>query len=72
MAKPMSDTVDEYQVFRPGGRLVLGAPASCRYPKNIEQSILDAGYTIRLRGEKLTKNKSRRGDDDGKQMVRPQ
>lgn len=55
MAKSTSDELDEYQVFCPGGRLVLGAPASCRYPKHIEQSILDAGYTIRLHGEKLTR-----------------
>lgn len=55
MVKPMSEALDEYQVFSPCGTLVLGSPESCRYPKLIELSIMEAGYTIRLHGEKLTR-----------------
>lgn len=46
---------DEYQVFDKSGNLVLGAPASCRYPNHFEQSILEAGYTIRLHRKKLSR-----------------
>lgn len=37
---------------QPGG---LEAPESCRYPKETERSLLDAGYTIKLNGKKITK-----------------
>lgn len=70
MTDPMRNAPDEYQVYSPSGDQVLGAPASCRYSKQIEQSILDAGYTIRLHGQKITKNKSKRGDIGGRQMDR--
>ena len=37
---------------QPGG---LIAPACCRYDPKTELSLLDAGYTIRLQGKKITK-----------------
>lgn len=60
----MNNPSDDYQVFNPEGELVLGASVSCRYPKPIEQSILDAGYTIRLRGRKIIATKQpQKGED---------
>lgn len=43
-----------YQVYL-DGVLKLSAPESCRYPKETERSLLDAGYTIKLHGKKITK-----------------
>lgn len=61
MAKaPISD-VDEYQVIAPSGAVVLGAPASCRYPKPIEKSIMEAGYTILLYGKPIPKPNLKKG-----------
>ena len=37
---------------QPGG---LIAPACCRYEWKTELSLLEAGYTIRLQGKKITK-----------------
>lgn len=37
---------------QPGG---VEAPESCRYPKDVERQLLDAGYTIKLNGKKITK-----------------
>lgn len=44
-----------YQVFDPSGRCVMHAPESCRYTRRIELDILEAGYTIRLNGKRITK-----------------
>lgn len=44
-----------YQVYSPLGQLVMEAPADCRYPKDTELRMLEAGYTIRLHGKRLTK-----------------
>lgn len=44
-----------YQVFNPSGQPVMHAPESCRYPKHIELDMLEAGYTIRLHGKRITK-----------------
>ena len=44
-----------YQVFDSSGRLVLNADVCCRYPRATELNLLDAGYTIKLNGRKLTK-----------------
>lgn len=41
---------------QPGG---MAAPESCRYPRHIELDILEAGYTIRLHGRKVTKTELR-------------
>lgn len=43
-----------YKVYR-DGECVMAATESCRYPKHIEKSLLDAGYTIKLHGKKITK-----------------
>ena len=48
-----------YQVIDPLGNLVLQAVESCRYSKQIELQLLDAGYSIRLHGRKLTKKEVR-------------
>lgn len=37
---------------QPGG---LIAPESCRYSRETELSLLEAGYAIRLHGKKITK-----------------
>lgn len=51
----------EYEIIpqagQPGG---LIAPASCRYDRKTELSLLDAGYTIRLHGKKITKSELRK------------
>ena len=44
-----------YVVYNSAGAPVMQAPESCRYPKETERSLLDAGYTIKLHGKKLTK-----------------
>jgi len=43
-----------YQVYR-DGVLMLSAPESCRYPKHVELQLMDAGYTIKLHGKKISK-----------------
>lgn len=50
-----------YQVIPPAGQLGgLIAPAICRYPRITELSLLEAGYTIRLHGKKITKTELRK------------
>ena len=49
-----------YQVFNPSGQAVMHAPEECRYPRNIELDMMDAGYTIRLHGKKITKTELRK------------
>ena len=49
-----------YQVFNPAGQAVMHAPENCRYPKRIELSLLEAGYTIRLHGRRITKTEIRK------------
>lgn len=45
-----------YRITPPPGQLGgLIAPASCRYSRETELSLLEAGYTIRLHGKKITK-----------------
>lgn len=45
-----------YQIIPPARQLGgLIAPASCRYSRETELSLLAAGYTIRLYGKKITK-----------------
>lgn len=43
-----------YQIFR-DGELVMQATENCRYSKEIERSLMNAGYTIRLHGKRITK-----------------
>lgn len=49
-----------YAVINPTGQVVMAAAESCRYPRHLELSILDAGYTIKLHGRKLTKTEIRK------------
>lgn len=44
-----------YKVYDREGRLVFQAPAALRYPKATERSLLEAGYTIKLNGKRITK-----------------
>lgn len=48
-----------YFVSDRNGNVVLQAAAECRYPKHTELSLMDAGYTIRLDGRKITKKEVR-------------
>ena len=54
MLKPM------YEVIGPDGQPKMAAPVSCRYPKHIELQMLEAGYTIKVDGKRLTKTELRR------------
>ena len=49
-----------YQVFSPTGQPLMEAPENCRYPPRIEKDMLEAGYTIRLHGKKITKMELRK------------
>lgn len=44
----------DYTIHNPTGGLVLQAPESCRYFRQVELDLLAAGYTIRLYGRKIT------------------
>lgn len=51
----------DYEVIPPPSQLGgLMAPASCRYDRKTELSLLEAGYTIRLRGKRITKTEIRK------------
>lgn len=45
----------DYTIHNPPGELVLQAPESCRYSRQVELGLLAAGYAIRLHGRKITK-----------------
>lgn len=47
--------MSDYTIHNPAGGLVLQAPESCRYSRQVELELLAAGYTIRLHGQKITK-----------------
>ena len=49
-----------YQISSPEGNVVLRAPESCRHPRKVELDLLEAGYTIRLHGKRLTKTEIRK------------
>lgn len=53
---------------QPGG---VVAPESCRYPRHIELDMLEAGYTIRLHGKKITKTELRK-EHNGNNQRKPQ
>ena len=59
--------VYDYEVIPPTGRDGgTIAPASCRYDPKTELSLLEAGYTIRLHGKKITKTEIRKEAQNGK------
>ena len=60
-----------YEVFNPGGQKVMIAPEVCRYPQHIELEMLEAGYTIRLHGKKITKTELRK-ENNGNNQKKPQ
>lgn len=45
----------DYTIHNLTGELVLQAPESCRYSRQVELELPAAGYTIRLHGRKITK-----------------
>lgn len=45
----------DYTIHNLTGGLVLQAPESCRYSRQVEMELLAAGYAIRLHGRKITK-----------------
>ena len=49
-----------YQVLNPSGQPIMEASESCRYPRRVELDILEAGYTIRLHGKRITKTELRK------------
>lgn len=49
-----------YEVFAPSGQVIMVAPESCRYPRHIELDLMEAGYTVRLHGKRLTKAEIRK------------
>lgn len=53
-----------YQVYNPAGDLVLQAPESIRYPRSVELALLEAGYTIKLNGKRITKTEARKAAHD--------
>lgn len=53
-----------YKVYDRDGKLVMSAPEELRYPREIELSILNAGYTIKLNGKRITKKETREGERD--------
>ena len=56
-----------YEVIPPAGMSGgLIAPASCRYDPKTELSLLEAGYTIRLHGKRITKTEIRKEAQNGK------
>ena len=63
-----------YEVIPPAGQPGgVSALESCRYPRHIELSILEAGYTIRLHGKKITKTelrKEKNGNNQNKSQRR--
>ena len=44
-----------YKVFNPAGEVVLQSIPECRYPRAVELQMLEAGYTIRLSGKRISR-----------------
>ena len=64
-------TMLPYQVYNPAGDLVLQAIEAARYPKSVELDMLDAGYTIRLNGRRITKSEIRKEGNWNEKHVYP-
>ena len=50
----MSEDKLPYLAYK-DGQCVLSAPEECRYPPGIELQLMEAGYTIKLHGKRVTK-----------------
>jgi hypothetical protein len=60
-----------YRITPPPGQLGgLIAPESCRYSRETELSLLEAGYAIRLHGKKITKTELRK-ENNGNNQKKP-
>lgn len=55
MAKTDTSADRPYQVYNRDGLLMMSGPEKMRYKKKTELNLLEAGYTIKLHGKKLTK-----------------
>lgn len=55
-----------YKIYNAVGDIVLQSAADCRYPKTVELAMLEAGYTIRLHGKRITKSELRKEEAVGK------
>lgn len=44
-----------YKIYNSSGDLVMAATENARYRRKRELELLEAGYTIRLHGRKITK-----------------
>ena len=51
-----------YEIINPEGAVVLRAPENCRYARSTELRLMEAGYTIRLYGRRITKTEIKKGD----------
>lgn len=49
-----------YEIIGPNGQPIMTAPESCRYSRRIELDMLEAGYTIKLNGKRITKSELRK------------
>ena len=47
-------------VTSPSGGDRLAGGGSCRYPRLVELTLLEAGHTVRLHGKKITKTETRK------------
>ena len=55
MAKTYTSAERPYHVYNRDGRLMMSGPEKMRYTKKTELNLLEAGYTIKLHGKKITK-----------------
>lgn len=51
--------VKAYKVYDRDGRCRMSTTIGCRYEKDIEMDLLEAGYVIKIDGKKLTKKEVR-------------
>ena len=48
-----------YRVYDKDGRCRMSTTVGCRYPKEVEMDLLEAGYVIKIDGKKVTKKEVR-------------
>ena len=48
-----------YRVYDKDGRCRMSTTIGCRYPKEVEKDLLEAGYVIKIDGKKITKKEVR-------------